>query len=290
MYPSFKTIFLFCKLMTQIRANTANAVYSSCTGRGITTWNKNIKTVSLEIKSWLQSMVSVRSDMSNNVDDVSSMLYSPRLFDSSVSMSEFSKHTFGYNDVLSGDHTDDNDRRRRTVSKFKHGLPKGETWQWRSKRIIEGMLYGHVDLFGKFTGNDIIFLYPDFLTGIKGEFLDGELIAGVSVDVTGERCNLGLKDILVKPVKHDPEVIWRKEPNSNKLSLPHYVGQHPTVMDPQERKSVYINRSTIPSANEGIFARYQNIYKYRESIKVLDENLGQVILFPISLDKKLQQS
>ena len=61
-------------------------------------------------------------------------------------------------------------------------------------------------------------------------------------------------------------------------------------MDPQERKSVYINRSTIPSANEGIFARYQNIYKYRESIKVLDENLGQVILFPISLDKKLQQS
>ena len=121
MYPSFITIFLFCKLMTQIRANTANAVYSSCTGRGITTWNKNIKTVSLEIKSWLQSMVSVRSDMSNNVDDVSSMLYSPRLFDSSVSMSEFSKHTFGYNDVLSGDHTDDNDRRRRTVSKFKHG-------------------------------------------------------------------------------------------------------------------------------------------------------------------------
>ena len=126
MYPFFITIFLFCKLMTQIRANTANAVYSSCTGRGITTWNKNIKTVSLEIKSWLQSMVSVRSDMSNNVDDVSIMLYSPRLFDSSVSMSEFSKHTFGYNDVLSGDHTDDNDRRRRTVSKFKHGLPEKE--------------------------------------------------------------------------------------------------------------------------------------------------------------------
>ena len=261
----FLKMFLICGLISKLLTSSANSVYSSCTGRGVTGWNKNKRTISLEIRSWLQSMVSLRFDVRNNVDNVSSMLYSPRWNDES-SVTKFSKHTFGYNDVLSGDHTDDNDSRRRTVSKFSQGLPTGLTWQWRSKRQIEGMLYGHVDLSGKFTGHKIIFIYPDFLTGIKGKFLDGELVSGVAVDVVGERCNIGLKEIIVEPSKHDPEVIWRKEPNSNQLSLPHYVGQHPCVMDPHERKSVYIDESTIPGANEGMFARYNEDFSNLVSI------------------------
>ena len=159
MYVSFLTLFFSCGLMSQIRTHQANSVYSSCTGRGLTRWNKNKKTISLEIRSWLQSMVSVRSGIIKNDDNVSSMLYSPRLYDESATVIKFSKHTFGHNDVLFGDHTDDNDSRRKTVSRFKHGLPRGLTWQWRSKRLIEGMLYGHVDIFGTFTGSNITFLY-----------------------------------------------------------------------------------------------------------------------------------
>ena len=104
------------------------------------------------------------------------------------------------------------------------------------------------------------------MTGIRGEFQDGELLRGTAVNVVGERCNDGLKEIIVAPVEHDPEVIWRKDPNSNKLTLPHYVGQHPTVMDPHERKSVYVHKSGIDGANEGLFARLKklsrnNLYK-----------------------------
>ena len=117
-------------------------------------------------------------------------------------------------------------------------------------------MYGNGDSSGTFTGDDIIFLYPDFMTGIQGEFHDGELVRGTAVDVVGERCNLGLKEIIVSPSKHDPDVIWRQDPNINKLTLPHYVGQHPTVMDPHERKSVYVHTSAIDGANEGLFARF----------------------------------
>ena len=38
-------------------------------------------------------------------------------------------------------------------------------------------------------------------------------------------------------------------------TLPHDIGQHPTVMDPHERKSVFVKTSLIPGSNEGLFAR-----------------------------------
>ena len=116
------------------------------------------------------------------------------------------------------------------------------------------MMYGVVDEAGGFTG-DNIFIYPDFLTGIQGQFLDGELVWGLAVDIIAERCNLGIKEIKVRSSKHDPEVVWRKEMNIDKPSLPHYIGQHPTVMDPFERKAVYVNQSLIVGANEALFGR-----------------------------------
>ena len=37
---------------------------------------------------------------------------------------------------------------------------------------------------------------------------------------------------------------------------PHELGQHPNVMDPMERKNVYVGASTQPFADEGLFARF----------------------------------
>ena len=42
---------------------------------------------------------------------------------------------------------------------------------------------------------------------------------------------------------------WRQ------TTLPHVIGQNPTVMDPHERKSVFVKTSLIPGSNEGLFAR-----------------------------------
>ena len=71
----------------------ANAVYSSCSGRGVTSWNKNRKTINLEIESWLHSMVSVSYSSINKIDNVISVLYNPV-------NGRFSKHWFNYNDKL----------------------------------------------------------------------------------------------------------------------------------------------------------------------------------------------
>ena len=88
---------------------------------------------------------------------------------------------------------------------------RGISWQWRAKRKLEGMLYGRMDTEGRFTGDDIIFIYPDMLTGIRGQFRNGELVSGSAVDIIGERCHQGLKEIEVRPAYFDPHVIWRKE-------------------------------------------------------------------------------
>ena len=32
-----------------------------------------------------------------------------------------------------------------------------------------------------------------------------------------------------------------------------YIGQHPKIMDPHEKKSVYVDQSFIPRSKEGVF-------------------------------------
>ena len=51
---------------------------------------------------------------------------------------------------------------------------------------------------------------------------------------------------------------------------PHVLGQHPTVMDPMERKNVYVGASTQPFADEGLFARFVQILSNNYSHKISD--------------------
>ena len=94
-----------------------------------------------------------------------------------------------------------------------------------------------------------MFIYPDFLTGLKGKFLNGKLQRAREVEVVGERCNHGVKELKLKPPeKKEKHVVWRDSRNLD-------YGSNPSVMDPFERKSVYVKQSTLPIANEGLFAK-----------------------------------
>ena len=95
-----------------------------------------------------------------------------------------------------------------TLSRFSQEKPSGLTWQWRSKRLAEGFLYGKVDNSGRFTGPDILYLYPDMVTGILGTWRDGNLVEGRAVDVLAERCHHGLKELRTAPAHHDSQVTW----------------------------------------------------------------------------------
>ena len=95
-----------------------------------------------------------------------------------------------------------------TLGRFSQDKPAGLTWQWRSKRLAEGFLYGKVDDLGRFTGPDILYLYPDMVTGILGTWRDGSLVEGRAVDITAERCHNGLKELRTAPARHNSQVTW----------------------------------------------------------------------------------
>ena len=93
------------------------------------------------------------------------------------------------NDIIEkGDHKENTDRSVVTIGTFHGGRPYSLTWQWRSKRILDGFLYGRLLGEGKFTGDDITFIYPDFLTGLRGTFVNGVLEHATAVNIVAERC------------------------------------------------------------------------------------------------------
>ena len=130
------------------------------------------------------------------------------------------------------------------------------SWLWRNTEIIRnrarlnGFLYGQVDAEGRFSGDNITFIYPDFLTGLRGTFKAGVLQNARAVDVVGERCNNGLKELKLEKSAHNQGVMW--ENTGSKLRQ---YGKNPRVMDPHERKAVYVGESTNPRAEQGLFAR-----------------------------------
>lgn len=173
----------------------------------------------------------------------------------------------------------ENDRSVVTIAEFIDGKPTGIAWQWKSRRFEDGFLYGHVDDRGMFTGDNITFIYPDLRSGITGKFFNGKLMAGVEVEITGEKCSGGIKEISFRTVEKRKEIVWKKE-NMNDT----YIGMHPTVRDPFERRSTYIGESALPGSGEGIFAKRYflpgKLVSYFSGLKV-----KQSQIFPPGMNK-----
>ena len=68
--------------------------------------------------------------------------------------------------IHEGDYVVDDGDSKRTVGKVSGSVIQGLAWQWRGDHRIDGFLYGRVDRWGRFTGSNITFLYPDLLTGM----------------------------------------------------------------------------------------------------------------------------
>ena len=56
------------------------------------------------------------------------------------------------------------------VGHYRSGRPFGPCWQYREGG---GFLYGSPDASGKFTGDQLAFIYPDLSTALVGRFVDG---------------------------------------------------------------------------------------------------------------------
>jgi hypothetical protein len=80
--------------------------------------------------------------------------------------------------------------------------------------------------------------------------VNGVLERVKAVHIVGERCKNGIKEIKLERASSDKNVIWTKH-DTNAI----YIEQSPTVMDPYEQKSIYVDQSEITTAEYKILCR-----------------------------------
>jgi len=130
------------------------------------------------------------------------------------------------------------------VGNHKNGLPDGTCW-----RIIRGggCIVGMVDEYGHLTGDDIAYIYPDFLTALVGTFIDGVMERGQEAEVVGVvEDKAGIKVPLCRKIV-DGHVHDRQQRQQ--------FGLDALAKDPYESKMVEVKSSIIEGANEGLFAK-----------------------------------
>ena len=97
-----------------------------------------------------------------------------------------------------------------------------------------------------------MYLYPDMETALIGQFKNGTMIATKESRVIGEKCHRGIKEILLeKPDPQSPTFKYTPRTHIN-------IGDQPTVMDPYERKNIYIDKGVM---DDGVFAK-RNMSKH----------------------------
>lgn len=80
------------------------------------------------------------------------------------------------------------------LSKFKNGIPDGPVWMGLIGEPIigQGFLYGKLNKKGKLTGDEIAYIYPDYLTTLVGQFEDKIMKSAREVRITQSKCQDGL--------------------------------------------------------------------------------------------------
>ena len=156
-----------------------------------------------------------------------------------------------------------------TIGHFVADKPVGKAWQWKHERLIEGFLTGSVDENGKFSGKDIIYIYPDLQTGLRGKFVDGEVAEARSVIITEERCNNGMKEVRTRLIEAD-QTLWSRD-----ISNATHITKYAKTVDPHEKRSVYVGESQLAGGGEGIFARRSflpgQLVSYFNGIRVTED-------------------
>jgi len=251
-----------------------DSILSTCTSREDETWNK--QNIGINLRSWLKSVTTIRVDKANGLK---SMRYYPmdNSFGPHFDMEDLADFHDNPTDTNAGDDEEedventDSEKGFTTIGHFVKDIPKEFAWQWQSERMLEGFLYGKVDKEGKFTGNDIIYIYPDFQTGLQGQFEDGLVVAARPISIIGERCQNGIKEILTSFIASD-DTIWTRQ-----ISNSTHISDFPKIMDPHEKRSVFLGNSAIAGGGEGIFARRPflpgQLVSYFNGIRVTEDQM-----------------
>ena len=130
------------------------------------------------------------------------------------------------------------------IGVYKNGLPTGVCWQ---QLIGCSWLYGEVDDYGEFTGDNIAYIYPDLHLALLGTFSRGLMITGREVEIIGCQCLEGIMTLQFSP-PIGPEFHYNP-PSKNSF------GDQPYERDPLDKKYTYLAPSVdMPLAGEGAWA------------------------------------
>ena len=127
------------------------------------------------------------------------------------------------------------------------GKPHGHWWT-----LIEG---GGVIITSE---TESAYLYPDFKTALLGKFEETTLISAQATTLA----QVVEENRLLIPLFHDPQGPVYKRDVSNL----EYMTNEPLLRDPFESQMVEVRKSSVPGANDGLFAR-------------IDVSAGQILAF-----------
>ncbi|XP_059084451.1 uncharacterized protein LOC131881575 [Tigriopus californicus] len=132
----------------------------------------------------------------------------------------------------------------RTIFHYKSGKVQGPVW---FMMIGGGFLYGYLDTHGKFTGDQMAFVYPDYETALVGRFEDKVMKAGQEATITGTTCDPNEMLVLQFSEPSGPVLFYSPPTNIS-------FGEGPQAIDPFEAKWAEIRRSNVHGGGEGVFA------------------------------------
>jgi len=128
----------------------------------------------------------------------------------------------------------------------------------------------------QFTGNNVIWVYPDLSTTLVGHFVAGTMLAGREAEVSQVDMS---PDHLPKLSVETPgcsDTVFKYDQSTQT-----HLTSSPMIRDPMERKYLDVRTSSVPGAGMGVFARNDlprgSIVGYFNGIHVLRSDIFNAV-------------
>ena len=135
---------------------------------------------------------------------------------------------------------------------FRNGKPEGPAWYGMVGEGVFGQafLYGQPNKKGKLTGDNIAYIYPDYITALVGKFEDKIMKAAREAKITQVSCQDGLIQAKFSQPDEGSAIFFYDPPSNTSMGSASML----LVRDPYEKKTVELQESLIPGAGHGLFA------------------------------------
>ena len=135
------------------------------------------------------------------------------------------------------------------IGYFKNGQAVGNFW---IGLVNNGFIHGMVDEMGQVTGENLVFIYPDGITALKGHFENTYMKNARNVEVKEYHCDEN--GLLFAADFTEPLSNYRYfyDPSTNESWG---AGNSKDIQDPYDLKNVKLSQSLVPNSGEGVFSK-----------------------------------